>query len=112
MPALTPRNVAIGAAAVVAASFAFPRTVGKVAPENVFETHGVRNVADRYAAQGGTTTHLPGVATPLGNSDSVASNQEKMKGLGTKTFSDEKSEQKVHTGSKFLEAHTGDAKGK
>jgi hypothetical protein len=33
MPALTPRNVAIGAAAVVAASFAFPRTVGKVAPE-------------------------------------------------------------------------------
>jgi hypothetical protein len=47
-----------------------------------------------------------------GNSDSVASNQEKMKGLGTKTFSDEKSEQKVHPGSKFLEAHTGDAKGK
>jgi hypothetical protein len=33
---------------------------------NVFETPGVRNVADRYAAQGGTTTHLPGVATPLG----------------------------------------------
>ena len=106
---------------------------------NVFETPGVRNVADRYAAQGGTTTHLPGVATPLGmfaipipcstvdasaasersltrfhagNSDSVASNQEKMKGLGTKTFSDEKSEQKIHPGSKFLEAHTGDAKGK
>ena len=35
---------------------------------NVFETPGVRNVADRYAAQGGTTTHLPGVATPLGMS--------------------------------------------
>jgi hypothetical protein len=33
---------------------------------NIFETPGVRNVADRYAAQGGTTTHLPGVATPRG----------------------------------------------
>jgi hypothetical protein len=47
-----------------------------------------------------------------GNSDSVASNQEKMKGLGTKQFSNSQSEQKVHPGSKFLEAHTGDPKGK
>jgi len=112
MPALTPRNLAIGVAAVGAAAFAFPRTVSKVAPENVFETPGVRNVADRYAAQGGTTTHLPGVATPLGNPDSVASNQEKMKGLGTKQFSNTQSEQKVRPSSKFLEAHTGDDKGK
>jgi hypothetical protein len=33
MPALTPRNLAIGAGAVVAAAYMFPRTVGKVAQE-------------------------------------------------------------------------------
>jgi hypothetical protein len=33
MPALTPRNLAIGGGAVVAAAYMFPRTVGKVAPE-------------------------------------------------------------------------------
>jgi hypothetical protein len=38
----------------------------KLTNRNIFETPGVRNVADRYAAQGGTTTHLPGVATPRG----------------------------------------------
>jgi hypothetical protein len=38
----------------------------KLTNRNIFETPGVRNVADRYAAQGGTATHLPGVATPRG----------------------------------------------
>merc|ERR1712183_966701 len=61
MPAFTPRNIAIGAGAVVAATFLFPRSTKKVAPmENMFETQGVKNVGDRYAAQGGFNTHLPG----------------------------------------------------
>jgi hypothetical protein len=48
-----------------------------------------------------------------GNSDSVDSNQDKMKGVGTKEFANTKSEQKADPkGSKFLEAHTGDPKGK
>jgi len=48
-----------------------------------------------------------------GNSDSVVSNQDKMKGVGTKEFANTKSEQKADPkGSKFLEAHTGDPKGK
>lgn len=32
MPALTPRNLALGAGAVAAVTFMFPRTVSKVAP--------------------------------------------------------------------------------
>jgi hypothetical protein len=35
----------------------------------MFETPGVKNVGDRYAAQGGSNTHLPGVATPRGMFD-------------------------------------------
>jgi hypothetical protein len=32
MPALTPRNIALGAGAVVAATYLFPRSVKKIAP--------------------------------------------------------------------------------
>jgi hypothetical protein len=34
----------------------------------MFETQGVKNVGDRYAAQGGSNTHMPAVATPRGMS--------------------------------------------
>jgi hypothetical protein len=91
----------------------------------MFETPGVKNVGDRYAAQGGTSTHLPGVATPLGmfistpalgclglrtcllsrahgtnmsvagNADNTASNQTKMKGAGTGAFEKTHADQKV-----------------
>lgn len=81
---LTPRNVGIAVAAVGGAIYMFPRTASKASPmeyaginpprriaanpntRNVFETQGVKNVGSRYAAQGGSNTHLPGVATPLG----------------------------------------------
>jgi hypothetical protein len=43
----------------------------------------------------------------------VVSNQDKMKGLGTKEFANNQSIQKADPKeSKFLEAHTGDPKGK
>lgn len=38
---------------------------------NVFETPGVKNIGERYAAQGGTETHMPGVATPRGTFSAI-----------------------------------------
>lgn len=47
-----------------------------------------------------------------GNPDNVGSNQEKSKGVSTNHFAQTQSEQKVHSGSKFLKAQLGDEKGK
>jgi hypothetical protein len=101
----------------------------------MFETPGVKNVGDRYAAQGGTSTHLPGVATPLGmfymrslhcshetntcaagNADNTAANQTHMKGAGTaafdKTHADQKVGQPTASEAQFSKAHLGNEKGK
>jgi hypothetical protein len=156
MPALTPRNLAIGAGAVVAAAYIFPRTVGKVAPEyatnnsNVFfstKADQQKHIRDTRCKERGRQIRRTGRhhhtfarrcyspryvsdAVPCyaivcdahecllidfssGNSDSVVSNQDKMKGLGTKEFANNQSIQKADPKeSKFLEAHTGDPKGK
>jgi len=117
MPALTPRNIAIGAGAIGAAVVLFPRSAKKVAPmDNIFETQGVKNVGDRYAAQGGTNTHLPAVATPRGNSEDTSSNQTHHKGPGTGIFEQTHADQKVgypsETEAQFRKAHLGNEKGK
>ncbi|GAB7332889.1 hypothetical protein MBLNU13_g04605t1 [Cladosporium sp. NU13] len=117
MPALTPRNIAIGAGAVGAVAFLFPRSIKKVAPmENMFETQGVKNVGDRYAAQGGSNTHLPAVATPRGDPENTISNQTHAKGIGSGTFEQTQADQKVgyptKTEAQFLKAQVGNEKGK
>jgi len=103
----------------------------------MFETQGVKNVGDRYAAQGGTNTHMPGVATPRGkfmtllpslimwqradewnpgNSENTVSNQTHSKGVGTAAFENSHADQKVSdhtaTGGQFMKAQLGNEKGK
>ncbi|EMC91146.1 hypothetical protein BAUCODRAFT_316419 [Baudoinia panamericana UAMH 10762] len=78
---------------------------------NVFETPGVKNIGDRYAAGGASNTHQTGVATPRGNSDNTISNQSQPKGIDTPRFQKEQADQKIGDPSPpeaaFRSAHYG-----
>merc|ERR1711879_573687 len=83
---------------------------------NVFETPGVRNIGARYSAGGGSTTHVPGVATKRGDPESNTSPNETPTGVDTPFFQDRQAEQKVGTpgklGAAYHAAHYGDANSK
>jgi len=64
-----------------------------------------------HVVQLDTSEHLL-IVIYTGNSDSVAPNQDKMKGVSTGQFARSQSDQKVDSGSKFLKAQLGDDKGK
>ncbi|KAM0722010.1 hypothetical protein Q7P37_002936 [Cladosporium fusiforme] len=117
MSFFTPRNMALAVGGAGALVFMFPRSAKAVAPtSNVFETQAVQNVGSRYAAQGGSNTHMPAVATPLGNPENTISNQEHAKGVSTPTFEKSQADQKVGTpnsaSAAFSKAHLGNEKGK
>ncbi|SMQ52150.1 unnamed protein product [Zymoseptoria tritici ST99CH_3D7] len=92
MSFFTPRNFAIGAGSVAAIAYIVPKLTGG----KPIETFGSQNIADRYSAGGGSKTHLPGAATPRGegNPDNVTSNQTNPKGVDTKHFKENHSDQK------------------
>ncbi|MCJ1243897.1 hypothetical protein MMC30_001094 [Trapelia coarctata] len=53
---------------------------------NIFRTPGVKQIEDRYTSAGGSPTHLPASATPLGRKDQVMGNTEQQQGVGTEKF--------------------------
>ncbi|USW57473.1 hypothetical protein Slin15195_G107920 [Septoria linicola] len=90
--------------------------------ENVFNTHGAENVANAYSRGGGSTTHLPGVATKRGTPGDAAdtrSPQENPKGIDTDYFKEHHAQQKAGEagggapfGKKLNEASYGHKDGK
>lgn len=116
---LTPRNLAIGGG-LGAAVLLFPRTRQTVNPvgeqnSNVFETPGVKNIGERYATQGGTETHMPGVATPRGSTEKQTSPQDTMNGTTSGKFKDRIADQKQDpniVGKSLNQATLGVEKGK
>merc|ERR1711915_573959 len=87
-----PRNLAIAAGGLGAAVVFFPTSTPA---GNVFETPGVRNIGDIYSAGGGSTTHIPGVATKRGDPESNTSPNETPTGVDTPFFQERQAEQKV-----------------
>ena len=61
---------------------------------NLFRTPGVKNIENRYSAGGGAKTHLPGAATPLGDSERVDGNMDKHQGISSDKFREQIGEQK------------------
>ncbi|KAL1588334.1 hypothetical protein WHR41_02780 [Cladosporium halotolerans] len=117
MSHFTTRNMLLAAGGLGALAMFFPRTAKTVSSkDSIFETQGVKNVGSRYAAQGGSNTHQPGVATPRGNPDNTISYQEHEKGLATPPFENSQSDQKVGYSSapaaQFYKATAGNEKGK
>ncbi|RMY67684.1 hypothetical protein D0863_07624 [Hortaea werneckii] len=112
-----PRNLAIAAGGLGAVVVFFPTSTPA---GNVFETPGVRNIGARYSAGGGSTTHVPGVATKrgvgVGDPESNTSPNETPTGVDTPFFQDRQAEQKVGTpgklGSAYHAAHYGEANSK
>merc|ERR1712014_43992 len=108
-----PRNLAIAAGGLGAAVVFFPTSTPA---GNVFETPGVRNIGDRYSAGGGSTTHIPGVATKRGDPSNNSSPNETPTGVDTPFFQERQAEQKVGTsgklGSAYHAAHYGEANSK
>lgn len=78
----------------IGAAIALATYVGYDPSAAIPGTQGVKNIEDRYSSGGGSKTHLPGSATPLGNSDNVTGNTMKQQGKGTPTFEKESKEQK------------------
>lgn len=91
----TTRNIFI-AGGVVAVVYLFPRTRKTIVPtDNPLETKAAQRVTDRYSAGGGSNTHLPAVATKLGDPSIVVSSQEKQTGVGTPSFDEKHASQKI-----------------
>ncbi|MCJ1477968.1 hypothetical protein MMC13_006643 [Lambiella insularis] len=75
---------------------------------NIMTTPGVRNIEKRYSSGGGSYNHLPGSATPLGNSELVDGNTESRQGVGSEKFK-KVSEQKPDVRCDASRYYTGDS---
>jgi hypothetical protein len=62
-----PRNLALAGAGVATALY--------LIPGNIFNTPGTKNVGSAWSRGGGSTSHSPAIATPLGHEDQTRSNQ-------------------------------------
>lgn len=79
------------------------------------KTSGMQNVEDRFVSAGGSATHTPAQASPLGRSDLTRGAQQKEKGIGTKHWQDNHGVQKPdesEVGKKFNRAVYGQEKNK
>ncbi|KAK7734555.1 hypothetical protein SLS57_000252 [Botryosphaeria dothidea] len=86
---------------------------------NVFETPGTQNIADRWSAGGGTPTHTPAAATKRGDPNHVVSPRENPADVTSKSFKENIASQRPREASvpESLEkawhsSHYGQEKGK
>ncbi|KAF2759271.1 hypothetical protein EJ05DRAFT_499685 [Pseudovirgaria hyperparasitica] len=111
---LRPRNIAIAVGASLGAYYI-------TSNYNPARTAGVKRIEDAYTKGGGTPTHLPAVATKLGDKDHITPPHETQgggggSGVSSKNFKENLADQKTAPQSaaskKFHEAMYGQDKGK
>ncbi|KAF2842895.1 hypothetical protein M501DRAFT_993673 [Patellaria atrata CBS 101060] len=104
-----PRNLAILGAATAGAGAYIVSYTG-------IKTPGVKNIESRITAGGGSPNQYPATATKLGDPSDATPRHENPKGVDTKNFKDNISDQKVEEPAlldkAFNKMHYGNEKGK
>ncbi|QDS72829.1 hypothetical protein FKW77_006877 [Venturia effusa] len=62
---------------------------------NPFNSYGSQNIGNAWSRAGGSQTHSPAIATPLGSTSDNKSNQLDAKGVDSDHFKDNHMDQKV-----------------
>ncbi|KAF1987689.1 hypothetical protein K402DRAFT_392493 [Aulographum hederae CBS 113979] len=105
-----PRNLLLAAGAVGAVVY--------MVPGNIFHTPATKSVGERWSKGGGSDTHTPAMATPLGSAEQTTPRSNiKAKGPGTPHFENSHGDQipgqqPTSIGKQWNQAHYGNDKGK